>query len=370
MGQLSYASLAAPDLNPVIQGYPGDKPEKTQWRSTRTEITYNSGLGMYIGMDTFVYHGESGSALRRQSDNLILGVLTLGYHSAEDHVAYALTANYTMLRQLEKGCDYLGCSIPYYIEPRAKAASTTGPTPSPTVSPVLPKPSSTPIALPANAAPALLSPSTGSEFLGGFTGTLEWSLQKGATQVQLQVLPARNDGAGIDTILSGVTSFVVPAPPDWYGLLPGMSYSWRVRASAKPTSASPDDSSWGPWSETRTFWTPPPEVVLVPVQPAPNGRVRGSEVQLQWTLWNASIGKELFYWEVQLSSDSTFNTDPATATTSVYQNLVHGAVSETPNSWKAPILMPGTYFWRVRPRVQGDGVPADWSALWSFTVVP
>ena len=68
-----------------------------------------------------------------------------------------------------------------------------------------------------------------------------------------------------------------------------------------------------------------------------------------------------------MSGDPSFNTDPATATSFVWHKLVHGVVTNPLNSWKMPELQPGvTYYWRVRPRVQGDGTPVDWSATWSF----
>ena len=60
--------------------------------------------------------------------------------------------------------------------------------------------------------------------------------------------------------------------------------------------------------------------------------------------------------------------DPATATTFVWWNLIHGAVTSPLNSWQTPPLAAGTtYFWRLRPRVQGDGTPVGWGPTWRFT---
>lgn len=59
-----------------------------------------------------------------------------------------------------------------------------------------------------------------------------------------------------------------------------------------------------------------------------------------------------------------------TATAAVYWNLVHGGVTTPQNSWRVPEAYPlvggATYYWRVRPRVQGDGLAVDWSDKWRF----
>mgnify|MGYP003350094709 CR=1 FL=1 len=77
-----------------------------------------------------------------------------------------------------------------------------------------------------------------------------------------------------------------------------------------------------------------------------------------------------FYYEVQLSTDSQFRSDPATAVASVYTNLVHGGITFPVNTWTVPANAPlrsGTvYHWRMRPRVQGDGTPVAWSTASSF----
>ncbi len=89
---------------------------------------------------------------------------------------------------------------------------------------------------------------------------------------------------------------------------------------------------------------------------------------LQWSHPSAA----LFYWEVQVSGDPSFDTDPATATSFVWWNLVHGGMSTPRNSWTTPTLQPATqYFWRVRPRVQATALGTDepgvaWGPTWSF----
>ncbi|MCX6020680.1 MAG: hypothetical protein NTZ05_02915, partial [Chloroflexi bacterium] len=79
-----------------------------------------------------------------------------------------------------------------------------------------------------------------------------------------------------------------------------------------------------------------------------------------------------FYYEVQLSQDSSFNVDPATATAAVYWNLIHGGQTDPLDSWTSPELERGqTYFWRVRQRLQATALGlaepgVAWSAVQTF----
>ena len=215
----------------------------------------------------------------------------------------------------------------------------------------------------APAAPTLTGPPDAST-LGGFTTILSWTNPSLAIQVHLQVTPYSNDGPGVNLILSGVSSFTLPPPPHWYGLLPDMEYSWRTRASDAPTSVGVDDSSWGAWSSVWTFRTPTVTGTVAPVTPI-DGAMIGSDPVLRWSDANPNI----FYYELQVSSDNSLNTDPETATAAVWHLLLHGGVTTPQNSYRAAGLQPGTkYYWRVRPRVQGDGHPVDWSKMWSFAV--
>ncbi|MSQ28112.1 MAG: hypothetical protein EXR51_08250 [Dehalococcoidia bacterium] len=56
------------------------------------------------------------------------------------------------------------------------------------------------------------------------------------------------------------------------------------------------------------------------------------------------------------------------------QLQLHGAISSPPNSYAIPATFPlelkTSYFWRVRPRAQGDAAPVAWSNTWSFYVDP
>ncbi|MCX6021760.1 MAG: hypothetical protein NTZ05_08520 [Chloroflexi bacterium] len=182
--------------------------------------------------------------------------------------------------------------------------------------------------------------------------------------------PANNDGPAINLIRSPESGYSIPAPQLGRGdylMLPGMTYTWRVRASAKAGFAAEGDPSWGPWT-VRTFRTPAPNAASLTLVNPPDGPETGMEsVTLQWRDASAA----LFYYEVQLSPDPQFRADPATAVAPVYWNIVHGGVTAPLNSWASPSLTPGaTYYWRVRPRVQGDGAQVPWSASRRFVTAP
>ena len=212
--------------------------------------------------------------------------------------------------------------------------------------------------------PSLVGPAVDST-LSGLGTTLMWSNPSGSTQYHLQVAPFNGDGPGVNVVRNAETSFVVPAPPDWYGLLPDMLYFWRVRTTTVSTTPTEDDwTSWDSW----TFRTPgASSATISPVSPAQGAVVSSLTPSLTW----ANSNSESFYYEVQVSKDSSFNTDGATATAMVYWVLLHGGVTSPANTYAIPASFPleaGTsYFWRVRPRIQGDGEPVAWSDGWSFS---
>lgn len=218
------------------------------------------------------------------------------------------------------------------------------------------------------AAPGLSGPADGVT-LTNFEVGLTWLNPAGTTQVDIEVMPANDDGPGVNLHLgSAATSLAVPAPPQWYGLLPDMTYTWRVRVSDATGFAALTDPSWSPWAERR-FRTPKVDSGrITPVAPSDRASDLTGSPTLQW----ANNRSDVFYYEVQVSPDVKFDTNPATATAPVFSALLHGGVTTPQNSYAFPgsvQLQAGTtYYWRVRPRVQGDGTPVQWTAPFSFTM--
>jgi len=200
--------------------------------------------------------------------------------------------------------------------------------------------------------------------LNSFGVTLTWTNPPGTTQYHLQVVPFNGDGPGVNVVRNVETSFTVPPPTQWYGLLPDMTYFWRLQSATVPGSAT--EADWSAWSSW-TFRTPKVSNTTLSLVSPPLGSVAAS---LTPTLTWANSNPEVFYYAIQVSKDATFNTNPATASAMVYQALLHGGVTSPPNSYRVPNqfpLEPGTaYFWRVRPRVQGDAGPLGWSDAWGF----
>ncbi|MBM2826204.1 MAG: hypothetical protein HW403_268 [Dehalococcoidia bacterium] len=224
-----------------------------------------------------------------------------------------------------------------------------------------------PTPMPSVTAPPLSSPAHGTR-LTALGTTLTWQNPSGTTQYHLELRPYNDDGPGIILIRNAETSFTIQSPvlgTGNYVMLPDMTYTWRVRTTRKSSFAPLDDPSWGPWSEARTCRTPAPSsATITSVSPGDRATVASTAPQ---TLGWKNTATDIFYYEIQVSGDPSFNTDPTTATSFVWQNLVHGGVPNPPNSYVTPELPPNSaIYWRVRPRVQGDGAPVDWSKTWSF----
>ena len=218
----------------------------------------------------------------------------------------------------------------------------------------------------ASASPVLIGPEDRST-LDSFGPTLIWMPPADTTQYHLQVVPFNDDGPGIDLHIGTVeSSFQIPPPPQWYGLLPDITYTWRIRVSDAPTFVALTDPSWSAWAEWR-FRTPAvTSSTLASASPVSEATVANLTPVIAWT----DSRSDLFYYEVQVSKDPTFTTDPAGATAMVYWELRHGGVTSPPNSYAVPSqfpLEPSTrYYWRVRHRVQGDGSPVDWTTAFTF----
>lgn len=219
--------------------------------------------------------------------------------------------------------------------------------------------------------PTLLEPAPGIT-TGGLGVNLRFKPYEAVKQFQVQVVPFNKDGPGINLIIGDpkavqAGTFNVLAPELGVGnyvMLPGMSYTWRARVTSVTGPVGENDPVWGLWSEERKFKTPITSSDTLRL-PDRSSLVSLSETPFVWD----DLNKSNFYYEVQVSGDSRFDPDPKTATSFVWWNLVHGGMTNPLNSWKAPQLEPNTtYFWRVRPRVQGDGKPVEWGPTWAVKV--
>lgn len=205
---------------------------------------------------------------------------------------------------------------------------------------------------------------------------IEFKPPQDTKSIHLQLIPANNDGPGVDLLLTDEEiikngKFSVPAPVIGRGPyinLPGMGYTWRIRTSSslKTPEDTKRDAGWTPWVE-RNFRTPPSTSETIRLlSPINDETIDKLNPSIKWDNSNKSI----FYYEVQLSKDPTFNTDPQTATAAVYWNLIHGGVTNPLNSYTIPDSFPlerdKTYYWRVRLRIQGDGTAVEWSTISSF----
>ncbi|MSQ26908.1 MAG: hypothetical protein EXR51_02050 [Dehalococcoidia bacterium] len=222
-------------------------------------------------------------------------------------------------------------------------------------------------------APQPSLPLSGSMLPGAGT-SLSWNNPAGATQVHVQVTPLNGDGPAINLILNAVSSYDVPAPvfgTGPYVMLPGASYTWRLRVSNSTSAIGEGDASWGQWSDPRVFTTALPNAGTIQlVAPINGAAITDTTPTLMWKDGNSSM----FYYEIQLSSDKNFG--EAGAIAPVFTNLIHGGVAKPENTWTVPeasALPKGTYFWRLRQRVQatpkgGTETGIAWSPAQSFVV--
>ncbi len=220
-----------------------------------------------------------------------------------------------------------------------------------------------------NSSPTLTQPPWGDASSMG--PLLQWTQPPGTTWFQVQVIPFNNDGIGIDLIIGDsaqvrAAQYQVMAPsfgsadPN-YVMLPDMTYVWRVRTATVLTN--PTEADWSAWA-TSSFRTPPASSSTISrVAPEMFGPVTTRTPTLTWTNSDPSV----FYYEVQVSNVNVFGPNAF-----LYNEYVHGGVSSPLNSYVLPDAFPlhtgAIYYWRVRPRIQGDGTPLPWSATYVFLV--
>ena len=195
---------------------------------------------------------------------------------------------------------------------------------------------------------------------------LQWTQPPSTTWFQVQVIPFNEDGPGINLVIGDgalvqAAQYQVLGPnfgsadPN-YVMLPDLTYLWRVRTSTVLTN--PTAADWSAWAVS-SFKTPPASSsTITRVAPPFFGEVRTLTPTLTWANSNTAV----FYYEVQLSKDYEFGPNAF-----LYSEYVHGGASTPPNSYVIPEAFPleagEFYYWRVRPRIQGDGDPLPWSRI-------
>ncbi len=195
---------------------------------------------------------------------------------------------------------------------------------------------------------------------------LQWTQPPRTTWFQVQVIPFNEDGPGINLVIGDsaqvrAAQYQVLGPnfgsadPN-YVMLPGMTYLWRVRTSTVLTN--PTEADWSAWAVS-SFKTPPASSsTITRVAPPYFGEVRTLTPTLTWANSNTAV----FYYEVQVSRDYEFGPNAF-----LYSEYVHGGASTPANSYVIPEAFPleagEIYYWRVRPRIQGDGDLLPWSAI-------
>mgnify|MGYP001569827298 CR=1 FL=1 len=211
--------------------------------------------------------------------------------------------------------------------------------------------------------PALTGPPDGE--VTGLGPLLTWSNPNGTTQIHIQVIPINNDGPGIDLIRNAETGYQVAAPVMGVGnyvMLPGMTYSWRVRTSTAAKALGAADPGWSNWAAGAFKTQPPNNRFITPTGPPDGFVVAGLTPTVSWD----NVQRDIFYYEVQLSKDQNFGPNAF-----LYWELRHGGLTTPVNSYRVPDNYPmepnTTYYWRVRPRVQGDGQPVEWSTAYMFS---
>ena len=198
---------------------------------------------------------------------------------------------------------------------------------------------------------------------------LQWTQPPRTTWFQVQVIPFNEDGPGINLVIGDsaqvrAAQYQVLGPnfgsadPN-YVMLPDMTYLWRVRTATVLTN--PEEADWSAWAVS-SFKTPPASSsTITPVAPPAFAEVGTLTPTLTWANSNAAV----FYYEVQVSKDYAFGPNAF-----LYSEYVHGGASTPTNSYVVPAAFPleagEIYYWRVRPRIQGDGDPLPWSATYVF----
>jgi hypothetical protein len=187
----------------------------------------------------------------------------------------------------------------------------------------------------------------------------------------LRINPAINygntSGAGqiqgvTGSILIKMDSTNSTSPAAWIppGSLPeaGAIYYWRIRSVKSATGQIADS----PWSETRSFTVKAGFIVNTPYYGvqllSPNNGGTGVPVkptQFSWSPWfNATK------YQFDLAKDPEFK-----------QMVVSATTTTTAYEYSGSLDYNTSYFWRVKAtEINGQNIPSDWSATFSFQTEP
>ena len=111
LGVRTTLTLSGTNLAPIIAGYPGDKPQGTQWAGSKPALYGVQPYALQHLIDT--YSGQSGAAVRRSSDNMVVGVHVRGSPSLNE----ATRVTQQFLDTALGMCTTMGCTFSYYVEP-------------------------------------------------------------------------------------------------------------------------------------------------------------------------------------------------------------------------------------------------------------
>lgn len=215
--------------------------------------------------------------------------------------------------------------------------------------------------------PTPTSPANGQK-LDNLGPLLQWTQEAGTTWFEIRVVPFNNDGPGINLIIGdaglvALGQYQVQEPsfgsaiPN-YVMLPDLTYTWQVRTAM--TAAPPGEGDWTEWSTPFTFETANKGSGTIRLENPASGAT--AQTRTPTLVWSNS-DRTVFYYEIQISRDPGFCMTPGCPM--LYWELRHGGLTVPLNSYTVPGAFPleagRTYYWRVRPRIQGDGTPVEWS---------
>lgn len=128
VGVLTDATLRTANLTPHSAGYPGDKPQGTQWWGQRPALTNIDANFLIHDLD--VYNGQSGSPVWRAADGAVIGIVSFDarVRGTTRRVNVAHRVNEQLLADVTAACARMNCTIDSF---REGAAGQPAPNPVP-----------------------------------------------------------------------------------------------------------------------------------------------------------------------------------------------------------------------------------------------